>query len=122
MIGPVASNLAELGFVPGGTRAESHSESGPFERPTANPATPAARMANAMNKATAARLIANLPPGVPSRRISSAAPPSASAGRVGPREAFAPIQRPKKYRMSRPGSRFRALSTDERAGGNWRDV
>src|SRR5258708_39929923 len=106
MIGPVASDLAELGFVPAGTKAESHSGSGLFERPTANPATPAAKMANAINKALTARLIANLPPGVPSRRISSAAPPSASAGRVGPLGVFAPLQRPKKYRTSRPASRF----------------
>src|SRR6266446_4274344 len=87
MIGPVASDLAELGFAAAGSKAESHSGSGLFERPTATPATPAARMANAVND-------------------SSAAPLSASAGRVEPREAFVPTRKPTKYPRSRPGRRF----------------
>src|SRR6266550_6276074 len=106
MIGPVASDLAELGFVAAGTKAESHSGSGPFERPTANPPTPAARMADTIRKAVTARFIANLLPDVPSRRISPAAPPSASAGRVELREAVALIQKLKKDRTSRTGRRF----------------
>src|SRR5579863_5613766 len=55
MIGPVAAGSAGFGFATAGSTAESHPGSGPFDRPTANPTTPAARI-----RATVKRGLTNL--------------------------------------------------------------
>src|SRR5438552_8466682 len=71
MMGPVAAGWAGLCFAPAGTTPSSHPGSGPFERPSTNPAAPAARIADTIKKAPNGRLIANLPPSVPSQRVES---------------------------------------------------
>src|SRR5260370_35521845 len=104
MIGPAVAGSAGLGFGAAGITAESHPGRGPFDRPTANPTNPAAKIANTINKGLTDLLIANLPPDVPSRRISSAARLSASRGQAGRLEAGDRLREQKKDPGNRPGN------------------